>query len=1143
MPGHLLPSANAIPATSENLTEQLPALLLGVLERRYLTNFQAEDWRFTPDVHPGVPMLREVVALGRPADEYATVSMASALAACHDPGQALIGVLHGTPDESFGHRHRLYYGARRLAGGADADGFLDGQASCLAAHFPGIELARAEGLRAHPSLSAFLRSAPVVAAVTGIPSVAGERPVPGLDRLTKSIGNREYAIVTVAEPLSALDLDAALDACRRLLSEISSYTGRQVSQSRGSSDTEDLTKLPTPSRLEAMPPCLQQCATFFTMVMGNPLLAGLSLGGSILILADRMDPPKPSTRRSHTDSWQESISVSTVDAVAQACNELLARHTARLQAGRGWGWWRVAVYVAADGDATLQAVGRSIRAVATGKATGLEPIRMISLAPAVFRNCLLTGSTMGMRPNAEDAPHHPLGTPYEALATCLTSEELAILLAPPRQEIPGLMVRNRGEFAVTVPAPSEPAFDLGRVRDAAGDLHASARVTAGVLNEHTLVIGTPGSGKTNTCMHLLLESDRIFRIPFLVIEPAKAEYRRLKQVMGKRLRVFSVGGPDGELLRLNPLAPVRGASLLGHIDLLKAVFNASFTMYPGMPQILEQALLEVYEERGWNLQTDANDALGTDSDPADAAVLTPCLGDLHDQIERVMLQKGYGGEVRQNLGAALRSRLHGLMIGAKGMCMNTRRSTSAEELFDHPVVLELQHLRDDEEKAFLMAVVFMLLYQYCEVRQRQLPPAQQEQLQHLTLIEEAHRLLAAPQGISSADSANPRGKAVGMFTDMLAELRALGEGFIIAEQIPSKLASDALKNTNLKIIHRLTAPTERASAGQCVNLTDRQLWHLANLSKGLAVVHGLSASEDDAVGDAALVQIQQVKGTSVLSDSWVAPRSPGGTGDAAKRHGGCDACPSPCEFFHRVEPKLRRSKPGGWVRTFAEAILMGHAAKAWDLWRQWQALRTGGSMAGEDFCWFVHVMREWTLTVLAARGTTTEGPAFRPADRLKAEQLSAGFGRLARNWLGRREWDTEADAAFRTLHQALQAELTAAPPPDLPGCATCPARCRILPWIATMDLAKAAAVLAKTVRGPTDAFNKPMTTELQWTRLAAALTLLDRQTEPPDGIDPSTWRRDWRYCLLNIVELPPELADYRGEFLAEILKSGIEARR
>ena len=86
-------------------------------------------------------------------------------------------------------------------------------------------------------------------------------------------------------------------------------------------------------------------------------------------------------------------------------------------------------------------------------------------------------------------------------------------------------------------------------------------------------------------------------------------------------------------------------------------------------------------------------------------------------------------------------------------------------------------------------------------------------------------------------SANPAGKAVEFFTNMLAEIRAYGQGFIIADQIPNKLAPEALKNTNLKIMHRIVATDDRDSMGGAMNLDDIQKRHVTALGTGRALVY------------------------------------------------------------------------------------------------------------------------------------------------------------------------------------------------------------------------------------------------------------------------------------------------------------------
>ncbi|MFR0986180.1 MAG: hypothetical protein ACLSFZ_06330 [Frisingicoccus sp.] len=60
---------------------------------------------------------------------------------------------------------------------------------------------------------------------------------------------------------------------------------------------------------------------------------------------------------------------------------------------------------------------------------------------------------------------------------------------------------------------------------------------------------------------------------------------------------------------------------------------------------------------------------------------------------------------------------------------------------------------------------------------------------------------------------------------------------MIAEQIPTKLAPDTLKNTNLKIVHRTVAREDREAVGKAMNMSDDQMEYLSSLRRGYAAVY------------------------------------------------------------------------------------------------------------------------------------------------------------------------------------------------------------------------------------------------------------------------------------------------------------------
>jgi hypothetical protein len=159
-------------------------------------------------------------------------------------------------------------------------------------------------------------------------------------------------------------------------------------------------------------------------------------------------------------------------------------------------------------------------------------------------------------------------------------------------------------------------------------------------------------------------------------------------------------------------------------------------------------------------------------------------------------------------------------------------------------VLEIEDVGDDSDKAFLMGTVLIRLVEHLRMANRSnradggrlAGQANWGGLRHLTVIEEAHRLLRRQEGPGGAGSGGAAAHAVEMFAGLLAEIRAYGEGLIIAEQIPDRLIQDVIKNTAVKITHRLPAADDRDAVGATMNMTRAQNRFLVTLKPGEAAV-------------------------------------------------------------------------------------------------------------------------------------------------------------------------------------------------------------------------------------------------------------------------------------------------------------------
>ncbi len=509
------------------------------------------------------------------------------------------------------------------------------------------------------------------------------------------------------------------------------------------------------------------------------------------------------------------------DRQAQYCAELLEKNLERLTLAKALGMWQTEVHFFASNPLTLAKARAILRAIYAGEDSTPDPIRTFTCVP-----------------NAPPSRSDPL-------VTLLTSRELATLTQLPTEEAPGYAVKDYARFDVALDAPTLPpdqAITIGKIVDPGVPTGNWYTLSRGDLSKHGLVVGVTGSGKTNTLFHLLHQIWNSGKgQPFLVIEPAKTEYRDLRTVAGlESLRVYTLGDERYAPFRLNPFEfeifdDANRIHVQTHIDYLKSVFNASFVLYAPMPYVLEQCLHEVYRDKGWDLTSSRNRRVPPSAGQERQWRIFPTLTDLYEKIDQVTNRLGYEERIRMDVQAGLKARVESLRLGGKGLMLDTPSSLSIRDLLGNPTVLELERVGDDEEKAFLMGLIMTRIYEYRILQAKTgtpLPP-----IQHVTVIEEAHRLLKNAPTEVSTESANVKGKAVETFTNMLSEIRAYGEGVMIAEQIPTKLAPDAIKNTNLKILHRVVAEDDRQTVGATMNLDESQTRAVTALARGQAAVY------------------------------------------------------------------------------------------------------------------------------------------------------------------------------------------------------------------------------------------------------------------------------------------------------------------
>lgn len=416
------------------------------------------------------------------------------------------------------------------------------------------------------------------------------------------------------------------------------------------------------------------------------------------------------------------------------------------------------------------------------------------------------------------------------LGNWMSSKEISLLASLPKKEVVGLELKEEVEFGLNIKNDDKNDIPLGYLVQSGQVLNGEnglpnipIKFNKEYYDKHIFVTGVTGGGKTTTCQKLLLSSES----NFLVIEPAKTEYRVMCEKEFPDMLVFTLGNESGAPFRLNPFEFFEGESITSRVDMIKASMEAAFDMEAAIPQLLEAAIYECYEDKGWNISTNKN--YNCDNPFASGKYYFPTLGDLNLKIEKVVKDQKFDERLKDEYIGSIRARLKGLIVGSKGQMLNTKRSIDFVQLLDKKVVLELENIKNTSEKSLIMGFILSNLYEAIKVKYKK---NGMKKIRHLTLIEEAHRLLSS---FTPGDSLNKK-QSVEMFTDLLAEVRKYGESLIISDQIPNKLTSEVLKNTNTKIVHKIFAQDDKEAIGNTMALNDEQKKYLSYLTTGRAIM-------------------------------------------------------------------------------------------------------------------------------------------------------------------------------------------------------------------------------------------------------------------------------------------------------------------
>lgn len=330
------------------------------------------------------------------------------------------------------------------------------------------------------------------------------------------------------------------------------------------------------------------------------------------------------------------------------------------------------------------------------------------------------------------------------------------------------------------------------------------------LTKHMLIVGTPGSGKTNFAVGLL---DRLWKkhgIPFLVIEPAKNEYRALAQSIPD-LQVFTPGKNFISPFSFNPFIPPKNVKLETYKSALKTAFAAAVSMSTPLDKIFEQTINNCYSDFRW-LDSYTSDNKGQVFNIQD---FIKCFQETFEAI-------GYTGDAR-NIGRGGVVRLNSLIN-----LFDNYSTIPIEDMLTKPTVIELSAIENIDEKALIISLLLLSILVY--VNSNYLGVGD---LRNVILLEEAHVLLDA-SGRNLPGEADPSTIAQGLVKRMLAEIRSYGVGLVIADQSPRKVTTDVVALTDIKLAFRLVESIDKQIIAESSNMDEIQVQRLAKLKPGEA---------------------------------------------------------------------------------------------------------------------------------------------------------------------------------------------------------------------------------------------------------------------------------------------------------------------
>lgn len=678
--------------------------------------------------------------------------------------------------------------------------------------------------------------------------------VQGLEKFIDTMRGLEYICEIIASPVNKVAYDNRMNGLENLYTALSPFakTVRSHGTNEGTTVTNGINESMSSTISDGISKAI---GTTESYNHGNN--SGFNIGGNMLLhfgtmkgtsegwgsAASKTDTDTHSSSQTDTFGRQSSTSQTkgetdslTTEYHNKSIENLLQKlnkHISVMETGASYGMWEFSSFFISDNKKTASIAASSFRSMLMGENTAIEKSGF-SIFTSLNSNTKIIEESLCycehpkfLIPSLGNNEERNVTANAVIPASYISGKDIPLIFNFPRKSVPGIVVSETAEFGRNIYTSQNDNcryIDIGCLYHMGQKEKERTTIDIDSLTSHCFVTGSTGSGKSNTIYNLIENiSCSNYDVPFLVIEPAKGEYRnQFRKIPG--INLFTTNPQIDRMLKINPFVFNSEIHILEHLDRLVEIFNGCWEMYAAMPAILKDAMEQAYVSKGWDLLNSQYIGIGTP--------VYPTFLDVLNELPKIINNSDYSSDTKGDYIGALVTRVNSMTNGIYGQIFCNDFNIDDSVLFDEKTIIDLSRVGSSETKSLIMGIIILKLSEYRMANATE----SNSSLKHLTILEEAHNILKNSKNLQSSAGNNVVAKSVEMIVNSIAEMRTYGEGFIIVDQSPTSVDIAAIKNTNTKIIMRLPEKEDCKLAGHAISLTENQVNELSKLETGIAVV-------------------------------------------------------------------------------------------------------------------------------------------------------------------------------------------------------------------------------------------------------------------------------------------------------------------